>query len=199
MRNEVIVAVMNGTRGDVIPILLLVKKILIQSPSMPAIVFTPIGYDHLVREIITCNLIITSNRWVTHLINPEGQVVESEKKIDNFFSMKYIINSIHQIIQYKDDISLVICNLFALEAWILSISLRSPCLFLHPCLPQLVSTHSPLSSPRYLGHILKSTYLCAHEKPSFTQLDSNRIENSSDEYLDTFLEWLWPLFFKPFR
>eukprot|EP01035_Chromulina_nebulosa_P027343 gene27343-35957_t len=181
-----IVVVGFGSRGDVLPLIVTIEKLL--HLGIPRILEIHLVTNEIHSHICSYLLQQYSDQLHLHFID-KGVLIHDSKcnRTSNvcFYDNTYIIEILQVLLVERNvKISLVISNLFALESWIVSVAFQSRCLIIHPTPPFTESGQH---------HSVKANALTSLKtiRPQLYS-SSSSIGGDSISWEDYAL-WLWPL------
>ena len=183
MESGCVVVLGFGSRGDVLPLIVTVEKLLHHGieGSLEIHLVTNEIHTHI------CSYLLQQYSNQLHLHFIEKGVLVPDSKFNrtssaNFYDNSYIIEILQLLlVERKLKISLVISNLFALESWIVSVAFQSRCLIIHPTPPftKLDQHHSVKANALTLLKTIRPQLYCSSCSNSISWED--------------YVLWLWPL------
>ncbi len=182
---ELIVIFAFGSRGDVAPVVSVLKKILdFQDYSGKCLFITHKEHSKLTK------FIETTDNLIMHYIDTPCLAFDEADSFEEiqFYSKSYFRTLLKRLASMNCNIKSIITNLFALEGWILSFTFGCRCIIVHPCKPH------PIDPPNKeeIKHIMKRTRP-HHYSVICAGLNSSDITiiNTAVSWED-YAEWLWP-------
>jgi hypothetical protein len=185
METVCVVVVGFGSRGDVLPLIVTIEKLL--RLGIPRIIEIHLVTNKIHSHIYNYLLQQYSDQLHLHFIDKGFLIHDSEcnRTSNCFYDNTYIIEILQLlIVERKVKIRFVISNLFALESWIVSVAFQSRYLIIHPTPPFTESDQH---------HSVKANALTLL-KTIRPQLYSSSPSIGYDSITwEDYVLWLWPL------